>query len=147
MSLGAVKRLDHWPVRLDGHVETHRFTPFAWGVHDCCTFASGSVEAVIGIDPLEGLRWYGQYGALRQLQLEGGLLMAVCRRLNRAPIDWELAQRGDLVLLESEQSEHRPSGTSLGICLGEVCAVPGPQGLVFTGMRQAARAWPIGRPE
>jgi hypothetical protein len=41
-------RLELWPSRLDAVIQAAATRPFAWGEHDCCTFAADCVEAVTG---------------------------------------------------------------------------------------------------
>ena len=57
------RRID-WNQRLHAYVISVRDKEFEYGVHDCCTFAAGCVEAVLGIDPMAEFR--EQYHSLEQ---------------------------------------------------------------------------------
>lgn len=72
--------------------------PFAWGrrANDCGAFAGGAVLAQTGCDPLRGLRWSNQRGALRLILQAGGLGPLVARIL--CEVAPALAQRGDVAL-------------------------------------------------
>lgn len=37
-----------WEARLASYVDSMRGVPFAWGVNDCATFATGCAEAMLG---------------------------------------------------------------------------------------------------
>lgn len=128
-------RLPHWPRLLDEYVDAARLQPFGWGALDCCTFASGAVQAITGrAVPLPA--WSGRRDAVDVLRRLGGLRAATTAQLGpvQAPA---LAQRGDVVLL-------RQRGRSLlGVCLGHAWAAPGRYGLAFGPMSEALCAWRI----
>lgn len=129
-------RLADWPVRLAACIEAARFVPFAWGVHDCCTFADDAVIAVTGQSRMAGLR--GKYstarGAAGVMRRHGGLDGAVTRMLGD-PVP--RARRGDVVLFESLL------GPALGVCVGPQIAARGPDGLVLLDMSAAQMAWRV----
>jgi hypothetical protein len=144
MNTAATDRLQDWPARLDAYVEAHRKTCFAWGAHDCVTFAAGAIAAITGSDPLQGLTWGSAGGALRQLELEGGILAAVTRRLGD-PIPPAMCQRGDLLLMPMDFTSGEVSRESLAVCLGHCCAAPGRVALQFMPCTSALYGWPVGR--
>lgn len=100
-------RLDNWPILLDQHIQAAGRRPFAWGRHDCCTFACDGALAITGADPMGSLR--GAYrdaaSASRALiRFAGGGLDEAAIRLGQVagyqavfPLN---AQRGDIVLAE-----------------------------------------------
>ena len=70
--LPAMQRLPDWRARLGAHIAAHRTRPFAYGAHDCATFAAGAVQAVTGSDPAAGLTGYTtRAGGLRRLRRNG----------------------------------------------------------------------------
>ncbi|MBB4620123.1 DUF6950 family protein, partial [Sphingomonas abaci] len=56
-------RYPDWEARLAAYLEPLRARPFAWGRHDCSTFAAGAVEAMTGVDPMPEFR--GRYSTAR----------------------------------------------------------------------------------
>lgn len=123
-------RRDGWEARL-AHLEmAARARPFAWGEHDCCTWAAECVQAVTGTDPLADLRgtWHSAEAAQAVLQRLGGLRAAVDARLGEPLPSVHLAQRGDVVLLAVGNT------MALGVCMGRVAVAPGPDGLVRIDM-------------
>jgi hypothetical protein len=131
-------RLPDWPERLAAHIEAHRAVPFTWGVHDCCTFAAGSVLACTGQWPA-GWKWPDAAAAARLLRRLGGLPAAVDRLLPRlaAPLS---AQRGDVLLVRA------PTGRRDWLAVADAGGwwAPGPDGLVRGSMMQATAAWGVG---
>jgi hypothetical protein len=107
-----------WPERLAAHTARWRATPFAWGQHDCATFAAGWVLEIHGFDPLEPLR--GAYATeaeyLGLLEDAGGLLALMQRAAARNGLPEcgpAFAQRGDIALVRLGNEE----------CVGLVDAV------------------------
>jgi len=129
------RRLPNWPHLLAAYIDATRSLVFAWGMHDCCTFAAGSVLAITGrMVPLPA--WSGRRDAVATLRSLGGLPAATTAQLGamRAPAH---AQRGDVVLL-------RQRGRSLlGVCLGHVWAAPGAAGPAFGPLGAALGAWKV----
>ncbi len=113
-------RLPDWEARLAAYLEPLRLRAFAWGSHDCCTFAGGAVEVMTGIDPIAEFR--GRYstarGSVRALRKfgAGDLAATLDGKFERVPAS--LAQRGDIVM----------SSGLLGICLGPFLAAVGAEG-------------------
>ena len=142
-----VARRHDWPERLDAYLAQTSAQAFAWGVNDCALFACAAIEAMTGVDPAAELR--GRYntraGALRVLRTEGGGLDVVAGNLAAQhgfeEIKPALAQRGDLVLLDTED------GPALAIVghdgMNAVCA--GPQGMTRVPVLSCRRAWAVGR--
>lgn len=149
-------RFPDWPERLNAWVDANRARTFAWGEWDCVLAAADCAHALTGADPLEGLRWNGLRGALRCLEVEGGLEAAVTRVLG-APIGPALAQRGDVLLidtgalpmmsadLDSEDAARAELRHALAVCLGEACAAPTRAGLALLPVHRVAhKAWRVG---
>jgi hypothetical protein len=93
-------RLPDWEERIIRYLEPLHATPFAWGQHDCCTFAAGAVEAMTGVDPMPEFRGHystkrGSVCALRRFGA-GTLAKTLDTKFERVPVN--LAHRGDLVM-------------------------------------------------
>lgn len=129
------RRLPDWPHLLAAYIDATRPLVFAWGVHDCCTFAAGAVLAITGrAVPMPA--WSGRREAVVTLRRLGGLRAATTAQLGpvQAPA---LAQRGDVVLLLQR------GRSLLGVCMGHAWAAPGRYGLAFGPMSEALCAWRI----
>jgi hypothetical protein len=113
-------RLPDWEVRLAAYLQPLRLRAFAWGSHDCCTFAAGAVEAMTGVDPMPEFR--GHYstaiGSARALKRFGAGTLAATMDGKFEGASASLAQRGDVVMT---------SGL-LGICMGSFLIAVGREG-------------------
>lgn len=124
-------------VKLDEYIAACRNTPFGWGKHDCCIFASLGVQVQTGRDPMADLPLYSdEAGARAVVEANGGLESMVTQRLG-APIAKALARRGDVVMADTG------NGPALGICLGSRFAVLTEDGLRFPPMRAASLVWRV----
>ena len=134
-----IARLPGWPELLAAHLKTLEATPFEWAVHDCCTFAGDAVQVITGTDPMADLRgtYTGALGAARVLQAEGGLAVAVSKRMGFGKLP-ALAQRGDVVMFDMPER-----GPALGICVGPQFVAPGEGGMAFINMSAALTAWSV----
>lgn len=125
-------RITTWQSALRDCVADRYHRPFAWGVHDCCTFAADCVAAVTGADPMRDLR--GLYDdaisaarITRVLALDG--LLAARLGPEITPL---LAQTGDVGL------------TGHGTCavwLGSAWMAPGREHLQALPDGAVLRAW------
>jgi hypothetical protein len=131
-------RLDNWPALFNAYIEERRATPFAWGVHDCCMFAAGGVQAVRGLDLARGFRGYRTArGAAAKLKPYGGDPANLPAALGVLPIGVSLARRADIVC-------HPFDGqNALGLCCGPSSAFAGQTGLVFVDTLACEAAWRI----
>lgn len=113
-------RKPDWEVRLAAFLEPLRARPFAWGEHDCCTFAAGAVLAMTDVDPMPEFR--GRYatalGSARALRVIGAGTLAATLDGKFEAIDASLAQRGDIIM----------SAGLLGICFGPFLIAVGSEG-------------------
>ena len=137
-------RHDNWPKLLASFIEERRAAPFAWGLNDCCLFASDWVELCTGVDPAAELR--GKYstalGAARILKQHGGvrgIMRNIAEPLGIKRIDGGLDQRGDLAIADTG------NGESIGICIGSHAAFVGASGLLFApfDFKKAAHCWRV----
>lgn len=143
--LQAVDRLPDWQERLSALLDEAIAKPFAWGSHDCCTFAASAVQAVAGIDPLSEIRdtWNSERGAMRRAMRRGGLIRAAVGVLGE-PL-WKLqCRRGDLVLLHGTMTIGAFQA-AIGVSFGSRVGVPGDSGLDFVPLASARGCWRIGR--
>jgi hypothetical protein len=141
---GRPARQPGWPHRFNALVLQHLHTPFAWGVHDCLSWAADVALALHGTDTLGHGRAHCQprhsaRQALRRLRLRGGPIVALERGffaagLAAVPVGQALV--GDLLFLPA--SARWPA---LAVCNGAVALAPGAQGLVTWPVRGACTAW------
>jgi hypothetical protein len=131
-------RQQNWAIALQNQISQFNEKPFAWGTHDCFTFAADCVLAMTGEDKMAKRR--GKYktelGANKMLKKIGGVEKAITSELGE-PIDPKLAQRGDVVCFIT------PLGYAAGICIGSKIAAPGFEKIKFSPMTQAVKAWSI----
>ena len=134
------QRPSGWELRLVAAIESAREKPFAWGKHDCPTFAFETRTALTGGADVAAL-WRGRYrtalGGHRVMRRLGWpSLEAMGSALLGPPLpSIHLAQRGDLVLANS--------GLGFGVCLGSQAAGMAPAGLVLVPICACALAWRI----
>lgn len=138
----AMKRTQDWPERLTQFIEANAKRSFAYGTWDCALFAASACDVMTGDDPAREVR--GAYttadGALRTLLRHFGAwsVGGLADRLLGGRIPVALAQRGDIVLLNTER------GDALGVCIGAKSAHPGPDGLMFKPIEESSMAWRLG---
>lgn len=137
------RRIEHWPSALHALIEARKNEPFAWGSHDCCMFAGDCAREIVGVDLFAQYR--GEYstalGAARIWSREGGveaLIEKACDAAEFPPVPVLMAQRGDLVLFDTER------GPALGICLGAESWFTGLDGLTSIHTHQCRKAWRVG---
>ena len=131
-------RHQDWPSRLARFYRGRRNTPFAWGTNDCCTLAADWVVEATGTDPMAGIRGIDNViTAGRTLEALGGMREAVTARLGQ-PIDWMLAQRGDVVMMTLDGRQ------TLGVVMSEYAMAPGDAGALLVPLGTADCAWRIG---
>ena len=136
-----MNRLPDWEARLAAYLEPLRTLPFAWGKHDCCTFAAGAVKAMTGVDPMPEFR--GRYttarGSVRALRRIGAGNLASTLNGKFETVDPSLAHRGDIIM----------SDGLLGVCLGPFMVAVGAEGdreglvRIDRGSWSAPRAWHV----
>jgi hypothetical protein len=136
-----LRRLD-WVLLLEVYIERHRATPFAWGTHDCATFAVGWLDLVredLGpqIEHLVmTLDYRTAHDAVRRIG-SAGLHAAVEDWGQLTAVGVASAQRGDLVLVDSAGRQ------SIAVCVGDHAAGPGVHGLELVPMHLAVAAWRV----
>jgi hypothetical protein len=137
-----MNRVQDWPEQLAAWVEEVRARPFEWGAWDCARAANDAVRRLTGLDMLGDLAWDGARGALRQLQNEGGMVIALTARLGE-PIAPAFAQRGDVVLLRADLGREVDGGPvpAIGVCIGDRAVAPMANGLGFVPMANRDGTW------
>ena len=79
------------------YLTAHLATPFAWGSHDCVTFALGWVTLATGRTFEKYGQWDDEEGATEAISQAGGLKHAF--DIEFTPIDHHLARDGDLAMI------------------------------------------------
>lgn len=135
-------RPEDWPDRLVAYLAACRAVPFAWGVHDCATFAAGWVQQLRGIDLLGDLRDAyaneAEYEALlAQRGSLGAILDVVALVHGLAECPPAFARRGDVALMEIGNMQ------GLGLVDAVGCTLPGPDRLRVVPRSAIVRAWAI----
>ena len=132
-------KIKNWQDALYAKIEEFNARPFAWGTHDCCTFAADCVMAVTAVDKMAAYRggYSNAQGAARKIKKAGGLDIALTKELGEPLAITAMAQRGDVVCFTSAL------GDTAGICVGSMIAAAGLDGVTYTPMVQAFKAWRI----
>lgn len=111
---------------------------FAWGEHDCVTFAARCWHARTGTDALAGFTWGSQAEAEALLAELGGLRAAVVSRLGE-PVAPLLAAMGDVVLA---RDPHADDGREvLAVCVGPHLVVPSARGRQVLQLAHGVCCW------
>ncbi len=128
-------RLQDWEVRLAEAVEAAKGVPFAWGQHDCATWAF-DVRAALTGTPRPAWSYTTEAGGRRWMKRQGwaGFTEAATAILGE-PVAPLMAQRGDIVLLIEPEA--------FGVCLGAQVAAVGPVGLTMVPLRSCRLAWRV----
>jgi len=132
-----MRRSSTWEADLGDYLSSVRGKPFEWGSHDCCTFISGAIEAMTGIDPMVEFR--GEYDsalssakALKRIGA-GSLTETLDTKFREIPVG--RAQRGDIVLFDD----------SVGVVAGAWAWFVSDEDLERVPVEYWERAWSIGR--
>jgi len=128
-----------WEARLHEHLEACRHAPFAWGSHDCITFAARGVVAAGGPDLMDCIkRPWNRRRALEFVALLGGVagcITALARVANMVPVANGYAMRGHLVLVDNNGQP------AAGVVLGTQVAVVADPGFALRPFRSITHAW------
>lgn len=128
-------RPQDWPEQLAAFWRARRSMPFAWGSNDCCTLAADWVLRMTGTDPILRV-WDDAHSAAVTLHSLGGMQAAVTERMGE-PIDWMLAQRGDIVMMNLDGRD------TLAVVMGEFAIAPGESGARLVPMGHSVCAWRV----
>lgn len=131
-------RVQGWEQRLFEALSLAHARPFAWGEHDCATWAF-DLRAALQDTPSAADLWRGRYrtalgGARLMRKLGWDSLEEGARALLGVPLeDVRLAQRGDLVLGGAPEA--------FGVVVGAEVAFVGLTGLEVTPLTRTRLAW------
>jgi hypothetical protein len=125
-----------WELALVEEIDRARGMAFAWGQHDCATWAFDVRQRLTGIDAAQA--WRGRYstaaGSVRVMRRLGWLtLPAMGCALLGDPIQPLCAQRGDIVM----------TGGAFGVCAGVAGVFVAERGLTERPMTEATLAWRV----
>lgn len=136
---------------LSEYIDECRDRPFAWGKHDCLTFANNCTKAQIGDGALDDL--VGKYdcatSALYQLRKRGKelgynpsatIIDALDDRLKR--LDTEYPPRGSITAKKTDEIE-TTTGWMLGVVMRRHSAFVSPAGLVFMDREPSDLFWSV----
>lgn len=89
-----------WPIRLNKYFMSVKDLKFEYGVHDCCTFSAGAVQAITGEDDLMS-EFRGKYSTREESQsvlksIGAGTLLRTLRKKFGPPVNGASGQRGDI---------------------------------------------------
>ncbi|MDV7272085.1 hypothetical protein RYZ20_14410 [Thioclava sp. A2] len=133
-------RVENWERLLAEAIEAARLRPFAWGIHDCPTFAFETRTTLTGGDDTAAL-WRGRYstalGGERVMRRLGWTSLEDMGRalLGDPRASVLLAGRGDIVLADT--------GLGFGICVGASAVGMAPAGLVAVPLTSCRLAWAV----
>ena len=135
-----MSHIENWERYLAEAIDVAHAKPFAWGLHDCVTFAFETRMTLTGGADMAAL-WRGRYstalGSARVMRRLGwGSLEDMGHALLGAPRETPLlAQRGDIVLVGT--------GLGFGICVGATAVGMAPEGLMTVPLTSCRLAWTI----
>ena len=128
-----------WEARLNEHLEACARTPFAWGSHDCITFAARGVVAAGGPDLMGCIaRPWNRRRAMLFVDLLGGVggcITALARVANMLPVVPGYALRGNLVLVDNNGQP------AAGVVVGSTVAIVSDPGFALRPFRTITQAW------
>ena len=92
-------RCPNWPRKLNEYFVSVKDAQFEYGVHDCCTFSAGAVQAITGEDLMSEFR--GKYSTREESQsvlksIGAGTLLRTLRKKFGPPVNGASGQRGDV---------------------------------------------------
>ncbi|HEE9631311.1 TPA: hypothetical protein R8E83_003592 [Escherichia coli] len=130
-------RKPDWQIKLGETIAAATERPFLWGEHDCCLFAADCAVVVCGIDPAEKYRGtYSDALGARKALLKNHKTIDAAIGAYFKEVPPALAQRGDLVVLNTEQ------GRVAGVVWGLGVWVTTPDG-VRCVRKKPDRAWRV----
>lgn len=131
----SLERTTGWESRLFGYIEEKKFTPFAWGTHDCCTFAAGAVFALTEQSVFTPA-YSNAFEANSFMESVGGIEAWMTEQFGEpaAPLQ---GRRGDIAMLAL------PDRELLSVVVGEEVVAPGEEHLLFYPIMTATKVWRI----
>ena len=137
-----VTRFPDWEVRLGYYLESAEAKRFRYGTFDCCKFAAGAVEAMTGVDLMEGFV-YDNARSAKALMPKGLLpiFSQVMGKFGCPQVKPTFAQRGDLVM---GFVAYRPAIGIIGLDGRRAHFVLRPKGLSGFPVSVCEMAWRVG---
>lgn len=127
----------HHADQLASYIEQHRAKPFAWGRHDCVTFADGWAACITGASAItKGLKWSSALSAKKAILKVGGLAGVISQTFKS--VDPAYACDGDVVLMAGDIT-----GAALGIVVGPHILALSEEGLITLSRDAASHAWRV----
>jgi hypothetical protein len=135
-----------WELRLASAIAAAECRAWAWGAHDCASFARACAVAVLDGATLWDAIWptYAtEIGARRALAKGGGLVAMLDAVGPRVEVPF--ARRGDLACVRGIDGEPHPDGdVAVGVIDGARILIAAPGGLARWRLSAAFAAWPVG---
>ena len=139
----ALQRFPDWPERLMAAVKACDGKPYAYGSHDCFTFACAAVAAMTGTDFYPRFAGYTtKREALRRIaRIAPSYGDAVTEVLGIAPTPVASAWRGDVVIYRDATGQDH-----LGVCMGRMVLFPAEVGTAAIALDHPGliASWRIG---
>jgi hypothetical protein len=133
-------RRPDWQERLWATLEAKKARPFYYGA--CVALAAECVDAMTDSNFLQDVAPLIEAAQDHPIEL-AELHAHVTRRLGE-PVPINLAQQGDVVLLELPSLPGTGNGPALGICTGHLIACAGyPQGVTYLKLNKAKAVWRV----
>jgi hypothetical protein len=130
-------RLSNWESHLSEYIQSKKNQPFEYGVNDCCLFAAGAVEAVIGENPIP--EFIGAYDSLKTsikaLKSIGAGTLEKTMDEKFTEIQIGYAQTGDLAFHDG----------SIGVIIDADAMFVSDDGLVRVSRDKWTKTWRVGR--
>lgn len=121
------------------YIESVKFKPFEWGVHDCCMFANNAMLVFVNEDfmPEFKNKYHDAKSAIEIMRALGSktLYHTMVKKFGR-PFNIAKAKRGDIIYKKDGLE-----GPSLGICMGTTTYFAGENGLVEVNTLECITAW------
>lgn len=138
-------RLATWDQNLMRYIEQNRDQPFTWGKHDCLTFISGAVEAMVGENLFaDEIYKYNDYksglAAYKRYKKAGKSYQTTLNRV-LTPFEGRLAPRGSVVANIEIGGAAEVLGAALGIVVSDRAVYVGEDGLIFQTVSAETKAW------
>ena len=132
-----------WMARLMRAVETAQVLPFAYGLHDCCTFAAYCVDAMCEDSRVgERMQRHHPYAnedeAYEYIETQGGLTGLVTHYLGSPMANPKLAAPGDVCVARDVDGKE-----VVGVLIGHNVVAPGSQGLRTLTVDRVEKAWSV----
>lgn len=136
-------RRKDWMMRLADAVESVRALPFAYGLHDCCTFTAHCLDKMCDTDLMARMQSEDAYtdeeGAYARIAAAGGLQALITKYLGEPMPNALFAAPGDVALAENGDGRE-----IIGVIIGhQIIAPAAPRGVLALPIAQMRAAWKV----